>query len=252
VTALFLVSALSLTLAACDWPSPPVEGDDDASTDDGDEAGSGDAGFVPFDPPDMPSEDGGDDGDDDLACRPTFEATASVLDHAMCLVGVGDAAIPVAACGTSDSRLRPCDTAWIHHCDAELGGDVEACDGDDERMEGIVASVTYCSITSPMVRACDAAFTDACDAVDYTFIAMNADASEGACVPPVTADVKFCCADVDTNTAKGFGCIEVSTGVTCAGDTEILFCSGSFACENAASDDCSLDNGTGCRNCGCF
>jgi hypothetical protein len=197
----------------CDWHEPDA---DDGPADDGD---TNDAGFVPADsgePQDMmgddtddgpADDDGAGDEGEDLVCRPTFTASVSLIDHALCMVGVGDAAVPVAACGTSDSRLRPCDEAWLHYCDQEIGGDVEACDADEPRLRRTLdANAVYCSFTSPMVRACDAAFEDACDAVDFTYIAMNVDGFEGACVPPVEP-VK-CSA-----TAKCPGGIDISCSV---------------------------------------
>jgi hypothetical protein len=77
------------------------------------------------------------------------------------------------------------------------------------------ASAVYCSFTSPMVRACDAAFEDACDAVDFTYIAMNVDGFEGACVPPV--EPAKCSAEAECPGGLTISCAVPKLNGSCTG-----------------------------------
>lgn len=152
------------------------------------------------DPDDSPGSHGTGSSDDGAwsdsemeVCAPTSEIGPSLLDHAYCTVPSGNDVVPVAACGTADSRLRPCDDQWVSYCDATLGGDIVACDDEDPVMSEILEGTLACSSTSPLLPPCDAYFVDSCDAMDYVYVFQDDTGSQGSCEPGVVRGVSLCC-----------------------------------------------------------
>jgi hypothetical protein len=161
-------------------------------------------------------EQADDDDSTGTTCESTFEPGPSVLDHATCEKGKAT----VAACGTGDLRLRPCDVAWVSRCN-EVGGDAVASGLDGPRLTAFLNQPIGCSAMTPLQRPCDRVFQDACDADGSEFVAFSTHVTHGQCVAPEDCKAKATCPNGGkiSCTVKGDGACSSQSGqggfVTC-------------------------------------